>query len=135
MQLKYNELYNFLSFSTSRRFKVKKSYVFGDIMPRSTLKVSHCFRRTCFPQCQGWAVQTTKKQHMKPAVNNLLHSSFLLNLHFNPQRWRQYVPLKSWLTFSELHGIWYPPLPPSSHFYFILTYKFLKINFIYCHHL
>jgi hypothetical protein len=38
MQLKYSELNNFTSFSTSRRFTVKESSVFGDIMKHNTLK-------------------------------------------------------------------------------------------------
>jgi hypothetical protein len=55
--------------------------------------------------CMKNSTETSVKVGAKGSACLLLSRWFLAGLILRPWRWRQYVPLKHWLTFNGLHGV------------------------------
>jgi hypothetical protein len=92
---------------------VRKSTLFWDIEPCSLLKVNRRFGRIYWLHHQNRRIsrarnQSDSKWQAKHSAYHLHSRLFLARLILWSWRWRQYIPSKRRLTFSELHGISIP---------------------------
>jgi hypothetical protein len=74
------------------------SFIFWNITLCRLLKVNRHLGGTCHIHLQGRKISQVRNQY-KSFTATCFHAMPILQ----PSRWKQYVPLKCWLTFNRLH--------------------------------